>query len=1370
MESSIRKLFIGKLIGNTISVCLAIFIGLTGMGCQETPISFADKMTNLVPSEGNLSPEFSTLVLNYRLEVGSDTESITLTPTLEGENITVSINGVDLNSGVASQAIPLTGEQTDIQVNVVSESINLNYMVSVFKSASFNAFLSDLQLSNGQYTPELEASSVSPEGYFVTLPSLTSSIKITATLDDSRSSLSINGTDAQSGVESSAITLNEGNNQIEIVVTAQNQTTQQTYRLNVNRSSPEEFALYTYLKATNTGAEDTFGDSVAIWNNQLVIGAIGESSNATEVNGDQNDNSLPQTGAAYLYEKNESNEWQFKAYLKPAPDDELSLRYFARAVAISNDYIAVSARNSAYQGQVHLFKKDDSDNWAQTEIIKFDGSVYGVGFGRTLLLRNNLLIVGHPGDRNFATGEDDPNAQTYRNSGAVFIYQLDQNETGNNSQNYTYIRRGDSRREAFGSSIALSGNTLAIGSPVYPPSSTGAVTIYTFNSESGWTQQAFLQASSPQGASQFGASVSLSGNRLVVGAPLYEAPAEPGRFGGVYIFEQNDGISWQQKALLSPTPRVNSILTEIFFGGNVFITGDTLVVAASGEFSSSANINGVEDTNLVSLRSGAAFIFEKDNASIWNQTYYIKASNADANDGFAHKISSYGNEIIFSAPREDSIAKFGEGNQSDNSAVAAGAAYLYHNAPFNNHNLALTVVSSSNSVDGIQGINLDTSLVLSDCLSDCSQLVDRGQNIQLTPVPGNGASQFDHWEGDLVCRQATDEYGVITVPILAETYCKAIFSDKAINLSLTKATASNATGTLQATEFGTVIATCDETCDSVTSGLLDLNTPIRITARAENGAFVAAWSGDADCQNNAINLNTVTTLSMDSSKNCTALFSFPETQNLQRVVDTNGLAVGSIAATNISTGIDLENCDSNCSDAITKDHSVQLTAVVGNSSSEFTEWLGDEECAANANGTNITTVLLSKDVQCNAVFAEIVIQEFVLTVSKDSDSTASGTIQGTYNNDLVVTCDASCTSADSSLLLDGSTVLLTAAPENGAQVSSWSGDPACQANATSDNTSTSIQLNASKTCTAKFDSVAPSTNDLRVVVANNPNSLGQVQATNNDTGEIYNACLTDCTEQIITGQTVQLVATALNSSSEFTGWSGDAACTANINPSDTATVIVNADTNCTANFDVVSQSTNLIRYIVANSLNSSGSIRATNLNTGDVSSACFSDCTDQVTTGDSVSLFASPLDASSQFVGWSGDPACTANINPADTATVVVNSDVTCTADFTIPSGDITITLAKDADQTGDGSISAVMFDFELIGCPSGCTSATSAGVDANSFILLFASPDNNSQFIEWGGDPECSANANGTDTNVTLSVAKTCTAKFDLLPPASSN
>ena len=99
-------------------------------------------------------------------------------------------------------------------------------------------------------------------------------------------------------------------------------------------------ARQAYLKASNTEANDLFGWSVAVSGDTVVVGTVGEDSVAVGVNGDQANNSLPSSGAAYVFVRsgNASNQ---QAYLKasnPGRSDR-----FGWAVAISGDTILVGA-------------------------------------------------------------------------------------------------------------------------------------------------------------------------------------------------------------------------------------------------------------------------------------------------------------------------------------------------------------------------------------------------------------------------------------------------------------------------------------------------------------------------------------------------------------------------------------------------------------------------------------------------------------------------------------------------------------------------------------------------------------------------------------------------------------------------------------------------------------------------------------------------------------------------------------------------------------------------------------------------------------------------------------------------------------------
>src|SRR5262249_29297982 len=93
-----------------------------------------------------------------------------------------------------------------------------------------------------------------------------------------------------------------------------------------------------YLKASNTGAGDQFGVNVALVGDTLAVGAYGEASNATGVNGDQTDDSRPQTGAVYVFTR-AAGIWTQQAYLKASNIGGL----FGYGLALAGDTLAVGA-------------------------------------------------------------------------------------------------------------------------------------------------------------------------------------------------------------------------------------------------------------------------------------------------------------------------------------------------------------------------------------------------------------------------------------------------------------------------------------------------------------------------------------------------------------------------------------------------------------------------------------------------------------------------------------------------------------------------------------------------------------------------------------------------------------------------------------------------------------------------------------------------------------------------------------------------------------------------------------------------------------------------------------------------------------------
>ena len=105
------------------------------------------------------------------------------------------------------------------------------------------------------------------------------------------------------------------------------------------------------------------------------------------------------------------------------------------------------------------------------------------------------------------------------------------------------------------------------------------------------------------------------------------------------------------------------------------VSGDTVVVGASQEDSNATGINGDQSNNSADT-AGAAYVFVRSGAT-WTQQAYLKASNTDAVEYFGYSVAVSGDTVVVGAYGEDSNATGINGDQSDNSADFAGAAYVF---------------------------------------------------------------------------------------------------------------------------------------------------------------------------------------------------------------------------------------------------------------------------------------------------------------------------------------------------------------------------------------------------------------------------------------------------------------------------------------------------------------------------------------------------------------------------------------------------------------------------------------------------------------------------------------------------------------------
>ena len=238
-----------------------------------------------------------------------------------------------------------------------------------------SAQLSGLKVSGGSMLPGFQRDG---EEYYVTVPPWNATISVTPTALDPTASITVNGVAVASGAVSQAVPVPGPEQVVTVQVVSADRKTTKTYFLLVN------WTVHTnhYLKASNPDVGDVFTRDIAISGDLIVVGADGEESAATSINGDQSDNSSPGTGAAYVF-RFDGVVWKQEAYLKPSNGEAGDS--FGWSVAVDGDYIVVGApweasaatgvngnevdNSAAGSGAVYVFHRVRS-TWIQEAYLK----------------------------------------------------------------------------------------------------------------------------------------------------------------------------------------------------------------------------------------------------------------------------------------------------------------------------------------------------------------------------------------------------------------------------------------------------------------------------------------------------------------------------------------------------------------------------------------------------------------------------------------------------------------------------------------------------------------------------------------------------------------------------------------------------------------------------------------------------------------------------------------------------------------------------------------------------------------------------------------------------------------------------------------
>jgi hypothetical protein len=447
------------------------------------------------------------------------------------------------------------------------------------------------------------------------------------------------------------------------------------------------------LTGSDVAEGDSFGSSLAVCGDTALIAAC-----------DKTVGGQIRAGAVYIFTRSGST-WTQQAEI--SDPDPASNDFFGASIALSGDTALIGAPgkevgDQSQAGSVYLYTRSGAAWSAQGDLTASDATS-GDGFGSSLALYEGTALIGAP--------SREVNGQFL--AGAVYVFTV----SGTTWSQQTEI--GDpaaATGDAFGTTVALSGDTALIGAPttsVAGQSRAGIVYVCD-GSGSSWSQQAQLVDPDANRDDKFGCALALSGDTALVGALDTTVDNQP--LGGAGFVYTDSASGWSQQAILT-NPDSDG---DDAFGASVALSSDAAVVGAP----SASNNNHVDP-----MPVGAAYLYPGSGAS-WSAPVKLAEGGGDqySDDLFGSSAVLEGSTVMVAAEWK-TIQNPGGSSQ----IPLAGAVYVEHRC-------ATPTVSVTGADDAwhASAVNLAVDAIVDPelALADLQYSLDGGSS--WLEVPGAG--------------------------------------------------------------------------------------------------------------------------------------------------------------------------------------------------------------------------------------------------------------------------------------------------------------------------------------------------------------------------------------------------------------------------------------------------------------------------------------------------------------------------------------------------------------------------------------------------------------------------------------------------------
>ena len=368
------------------------------------------------------------------------------------------------------------------------------------------------------------------------------------------------------------------------------------------------------FKSPGEPAFGYFGQAVAISGNRVVVGsdlAVGEAPRAGQVHIFDLTAATPSVPAFTL------------THPDPAADD-----LFGHSVAISGNIVVVGVwlDDEGAENAGAAFVYDLSSPTPSVPILQLanpspeDNDCFGVAVG----VSGSKVVVTAYGDNTIAS-----------NAGAAYVYDLQSGTQGEPVATLTLP--GAAQNDCFGNTLSISGTKVAIGIEGADAGATNAGKVAIFDLTAPATPPLVIASPLPQEHGYFGTSVSLNGNRLVVGE--YRKDLAVADAGVCHVYDLASGTPG------TPTHLLKKVTPEAadYFGNAVAVSGDAVLAGAFHDDSGDSE-------------SGSSYLFNLASPTPLVPAMSLNSPVTNSADRFGAAVAISGDRVLVGAPDSESGA------------------------------------------------------------------------------------------------------------------------------------------------------------------------------------------------------------------------------------------------------------------------------------------------------------------------------------------------------------------------------------------------------------------------------------------------------------------------------------------------------------------------------------------------------------------------------------------------------------------------------------------------------------------------------------------------------------------------------------------